>query len=314
MISMESTIISVGNLSTGGTGKTPMIEYLVRLLKDDHQLATLSRGYGRKTKGYRLAKASDTSELIGDEPLQYFRKYGDQIKVVVSEKRVLGVSSLLLEHPETELFLLDDAYQHRFLQRDLNIMLTAYDRPFFKDWVLPTGDLREPRKEAKRADLIVVTKCPFSLSEKDKAAFENGIDQYNKAATIFFSKVAYADPERILGSAVLQKEVVLLTGIANPKPLVEHLNKDFEIKKHFTFPDHYQFRDKDLDAVKTYAEENNLTNILTTEKDMVRLLSRKGHSLFKKCSLFYVPIESVIDNSEAFDEKVLKALKGKPNL
>lgn len=314
MISMEPTIISVGNLSTGGTGKTPMVEYLVRLLKDDHRIATLSRGYGRKTRGFRLANDTDTSESIGDEPVQYYRKYGDEIKVVVSEERVLGVSSLLLEHPETELFLLDDAYQHRFLERDLNIMLTAYDKLFFRDWVLPTGDLREPRKEAKRADLIVVTKCPPNLSEKDKAGIENSIDQYNKTATVFFSSVTYASPNRVLGDAVLEKKILLLTGIANPQPLVEHLNKDYEIKKHFTFPDHYHFRDKDLDELKTFVEKNNLTSILTTEKDMVRLLSRKDHLLFQKCSLFYVPIVSVIDNSKAFDEKVLKALKGKSNL
>ncbi len=314
MVAMEPTIISVGNLSTGGTGKTPIIEYLVRLLQENHRTAVLSRGYGRKTRGFRLANGNDTAKSIGDEPLQYYRKYGEQIKVVVSEERVLGVSSLLLDHPETELFLLDDAYQHRFLKRDLNILLTSFDQPFYQDWLLPTGNLREPRREAKRADVVIVTKCPEGLTEEQKAEYENGVDNYNSNVTVFFSQINYANPIGRPKGEEPAEDILLITGIANPSPLVSHLEQDFQIKKHFSFPDHYQFRNRDLDEVENFARENGLKSILTTEKDMVRLLSQEEHSIFKNCSLFYVPIVVEIDKSEAFDELVFKTLKRKANL
>ena len=309
-ISMEPTIISVGNLSTGGTGKTPMVEYLIRFLKDKSNLATLSRGYGRKTRGYRLVNDQDTFESVGDEPLQYYKKFGEDIHVVVCEERVLGVSSLMLDYPDKEVFLLDDAYQHRFLQRDLNILLTSFEAPFFNDCMLPTGNLREHRKEAKRADAIVVTKCPTDLNDKIKDNYISKINLYNKTAPVFFSSIKYGDIISVFDCKKIDKEAVLISGIANPTPLVNHFNDQLRIQRHFTFPDHYQFRAHDLDHVERFMDSQNLTSIVTTEKDMVRLLPHRDHSIFKTFSLFYVPIEVEIDNTEAFNEMVLKTLKG----
>ena len=314
ILAMDPTIISVGNLSTGGTGKTPMIEYLVNLLKEEYSLATLSRGYRRKTKGYRLVNAHDTSETVGDEPVQYFKKFGNEIHVIVSEERVLGVSSLLLDHPEKEVFLLDDAYQHRFLKRDLDILLTSFDQPFYKDWLLPTGNLREPRKEAKRANAIIVTKCPQDLSDEEKTQVKSEIGRYNLSAQVFFSSIAYGEPRTFTSHSLPQQEALLVTGIANPTPLVAHLNKEYKIGKHFKFPDHYQFRNRDLDNLLAYASEHGIHTFFTTEKDIVRLLTLEGHSIFETCTFYYVPIQVTIDKADAFNEMVMKALKGKANL
>ena len=156
-------IINVGNLTVGGTGKSPQIEYLIRLLADTYQVASLSRGYGRKTKGYILADEHANAEQIGDEPMQFFQKFGSKISVVVSEKRVEGVQQLLQEKPTTELILLDDAYQHRYITPSFNILLMDYHRPFYEDLTFPAGRLRERRRGANRADCIVVSKCPENL-------------------------------------------------------------------------------------------------------------------------------------------------------
>ena len=164
----DRVVISVGNLSMGGTGKTPMIELLIRMLKNEYQVATISRGYGRKTRGFRRANTDDTASTIGDEPFQFFKKFGNEIAVSVCEERILAIPSLLLDDDSLEVFLLDDAFQHRQAGRDLDIMLTDYNHPFYKDYVLPTGNLREPRKGAGRADMIVVTKCPADLKSAEK--------------------------------------------------------------------------------------------------------------------------------------------------
>ncbi len=313
-LEMEPAIIAVGNLSTGGTGKTPMIEYLIRLLKTDYDVATISRGYGRKTKGYRLVDDSDTATTVGDEPLQYHKKFGKDVHVVVSEQRVLGVSSLMLEYPEKNVFLLDDAYQHRFLKRDLNILLTSFNELFFNDWLLPTGNLREPRSEAKRADAIIITKCPRVLTDDEKSHIETRVDKYNKSAPIFYSSVNYGEPEACINNKPLADQAILISGIVDPIPLQAHLEQSFQINKHFRYPDHYQFRNRDLDSIEKHAVENDIQILFTTEKDMVRLLPMKGHSIFKKCTLYYIPIEVSIDKSEAFNELVIKSLKGKVNL
>ena len=167
-VEFDRVVISVGNLSMGGTGKTPMVEYLIRLLKADYKLATLSRGYRRKTRGYRMANAEDNAITIGDEPFQYYRKFGNEISVCVGEERVIAIPSAIMENEDIELFLLDDAYQHRKVARDFNILLSDYNQPFYTDYILPTGDLREPRKGAKRADCVIVTKCPDALKRARK--------------------------------------------------------------------------------------------------------------------------------------------------
>ena len=183
-------IISVGNLSVGGTGKSPMIEFLAdRLLREGYSIAILSRGYGRKTRGVRLATDKDSAETLGDEPYQFYRKYQQKpVAVAVAEERVLGVPEIMHHNPETQVVLLDDAYQHRAIDRNLNLLLTPFDRPFYRDYVLPTGRLRESRSGAKRADAVIVTKCPDELGTAQQEEITTHIMQYTQRDTpVFFS-------------------------------------------------------------------------------------------------------------------------------
>ncbi|WP_203257881.1 tetraacyldisaccharide 4'-kinase [Hyunsoonleella ulvae] len=294
--SFSIPVICVGNLSVGGTGKTPMIEYLIRLLKDDHKTATLSRGYKRKTKGFLLANESTTSEDIGDEPYQFYNKFGKQVMVAVDGNRINGISQLLQHTKPPEVVLLDDAFQHRKVKAGFNIMLTTYQKPYFKDIVLPTGDLREPRSGAKRADIIVVTKCPLDLREEDKSFFLKQINA-NKEQYVFFSSISYSD-EIFSNKAKMHlmdlRDFVLVTGIANATPMVNFLkskNLNFE---HLNFKDHYEFSNKDISNLESK------TTILTTEKDFMRLKHYK--SLEDK--LYYLPIRVKIDKNKMFDNLI----------
>ncbi|APY07886.1 tetraacyldisaccharide 4'-kinase [Winogradskyella sp. J14-2] len=293
--SYDIPIICVGNLSTGGTGKTPMIEYLIRLLKDEKSVATLSRGYKRITEGYELADQGATADTIGDEPFQFFRKFKD-IKVAVDGNRQNGIAQLLLLEDKPEVILLDDAYQHRKVKAGFNILLTAYYNLYSNDIVLPTGNLREPRSGAKRADIIVVTKCPSDISESEKHKISNrlGIKPHQQ---LVFSSISYA--ERVISAhskMTLQSlpEFTLVTGIANATPLVEFLKTKGLNFDHLEFPDHYSFRINDIEELA----KKEL--IITTEKDFVRLVDNE--SLVAK--LFYLPIELTIDKKDAFDTSI----------
>lgn len=290
--SYDIPIICVGNLSTGGTGKTPMIEYLIRLLKDEKSVATLSRGYKRITEGYELADQGATTDTIGDEPYQFYRKFKD-IKVAVDGNRQNGISQLLSLEDKPEVILLDDAYQHRKVKAGFNILLTAYYKLYSDDIVLPTGNLREPRSGAKRADIIVVTKCPSGITEneKNKIFQKLKIEPYQQ---LVFSSIDYAekvfstDSEMILESL---PKFTLVTGIANAMPLVDFLiNKGLKFD-HLEYPDHYSFRPNDIEELA----KKDL--IITTEKDYVRLVDNEN----LKSKLFYLPIEITIDKKDVFD-------------
>ena len=305
-------VISVGNLSMGGTGKTPMIEYLIRLLKSTYKLATVSRGYGRRTQGFRLAGADDNALTLGDEPYQFYRKFKDEVTVSVGEERILAIPSVLLEHPDTQVFLLDDAYQHRKVGRDLNILLTDFTNPFYEDYVVPVGRLREVRKGASRSDCVVVTKCP-ELSDDVKEKVKKKIEHYTKHSKVYFSSVIYRQPEPCFGSMVFTfKKIVLVTGLANPTGFVMKMTESYEIVQHFNFPDHHNFRELDLDRIaKACLKFEDDVSILTTEKDMVRLLKFESHDLFKRVPLFYVSIEFVIDRTEDFENLVVRTIEEK---
>lgn len=304
----DRVVISVGNLSTGGTGKTPMIEYLIKLLKDEYSLATVSRGYGRKTRGERLATTEDSARTIGDEPFQFFRKFGGEIKVVVGEERVLAIPHLLMDYPETELILLDDAYQHRKVARDFNIMLSDFSAPFYKDLVLPAGNLRESRSEAKRADAIVITKCPTSLSGSVKSDIEKEVRSYNASVPVFFSSIEYGELTPVFHQAEIGKEVAVVSAIAKPKPFYEFLNRHFNLVEKFEYVDHYNFKTSDLDRVLRKLNKRPLS-IVTTEKDMVRLLPFADHPLMKQYNFFYQPIEVKLDRAEEFQNLVIEAIE-----
>ena len=304
----ERIIISVGNLSTGGTGKTPMIEFLIRLLKSDFQLATVSRGYGRKTSGERIANSDDTARSIGDEPFQFYKKFGREIKVVVGEERVLAIPRLLMDHPEIELILLDDAYQHRKVNRDFNLLLTDYAAPFYQDFVLPTGNLREGRSQAKRADAVIMTKCPIDLSVSRKDSITAAVRQYCQNVPVYFSHIEYGDPISVFSHEKTLNEIVVITAIAKPKLFFDHLSRVFSIVDRFEYVDHYNFKSSDLDGVYKKLKGKKLS-IFTTEKDMVRLLPFGDHPLFKEFNLFYVPIEMKIDQSERFQKLLMECIE-----
>ncbi|WP_158837227.1 tetraacyldisaccharide 4'-kinase [Polaribacter sp. L3A8] len=303
--SFKIPVIVVGNLSVGGTGKTPQIEYLIRLLKDHFKTAVLSRGYKRKTEGYVLLNDSHSAEDVGDEPLQYFKKFS-KIDVAVDANRVAGISKLIKEN-SPEVILLDDAYQHRKVKGSFYILLTKYDDLFTDDFLLPTGNLRESRRGAKRADIILVTKCPISLDKISKNKIENKLKKYHKK--VFFTTISYDDKisgnSDVLMDDLKDYEVLLITGIANPTPLLSFLDENNVKFKHLKFPDHHHFTDKEIAIIKgKYVDlESSNKLILTTEKDYVRLESRLEE-------LSFLGIQtSFLEEQETFNAIIKKHIK-----
>ena len=274
--SFKTPLIVVGNLSVGGTGKTPQIEYLIRLLKDHFKTSVLSRGYKRKTKGFILLNAMHSAEDVGDEPLQYFKKF-NKIAVAVAADRVEGVTKLIAKK-SPEVILLDDAYQHRKIKGSLYILLTKYDTLFLDDFLLPTGSLRESRRGARRADVILVTKCPRNLTEAAKHKIIERLKKYNKK--VFFTVISYdkktSGSKTILVDELKNYAVLLITGIANPAPLLSFLTENKVHFKHLKFPDHHHFTNNEIAKIKEeyLGLQNTEKIILTTEKDYVRLESR----------------------------------------
>ena len=273
-----------------------MIEYLIRLLKHENKVATLSRGYGRETKGYILADESATAKTIGDEPFQFFTKFKD-IYVAVNANRQEGISNLLNLDKKPDVILLDDAFQHRKVKANFNIMLTTYGNLYVNDFVLPTGNLREPKSGAKRADIIVVTKCPNDLEENRKKEIVKKIrpseEQHVFFSTIVYSKQIYSVSEQRFLESLKGKPFTLVTGIANSKPLVDYLNSERFNFEHLNFKDHHSFSEKEI---KTLQEKEQ---VLTTEKDFMRL-----SGAIEDGQLWYIPIETEISKSTDFNRLV----------
>ncbi|CAH8283872.1 lipid-A-disaccharide kinase [Mariniflexile fucanivorans] len=294
--SYDFPVICVGNLSVGGTGKTPMIEYLINLLKDDYQVATLSRGYKRKTKGFHLADEFSTSETLGDEPFQFYNKFKKNVLVAVDADRTNGIEQLRQLDSVPNIVLLDDAFQHRKVKAGMNILLTTFNNPYFFDYVLPTGNLREPRSGAKRANIIVVTKCPKNLSDDGKKRYIEQISP-KKYQHVFFSSISYSN-EIFSAAHKISLDAIgnftLVTGIANANPLVDFLTEKGLKFEHLNFKDHYEFSQKDISTFK----KKEL--ILTTEKDFMRL--KQYESL--KSKLFYIPITLKLDDNLRFDKLI----------
>jgi tetraacyldisaccharide 4'-kinase len=303
-------VISVGNLTVGGTGKTPMVEYLVRLLSPTIRTATLSRGYGRKTKGFRLANNQDSAETIGDEPFQYFRKFGTQIKVSVGEERALAIPLLLQESSDLEVVLLDDAFQHRRVNPSFSILLCDYTRPFYDDLMMPAGRLRESRHNASRADAVVVTKCPAGISDDELMEIERSLRTL-VSKPVFFSTVAYGSPvpfERTTDN--FNRKIILVTGIANPTPLVQYVSDHFELLSHISFPDHHFFDARDVTKILGETRKHPGSMVLTTEKDMVKLESPELRGLFGATALYYLPITvQFLKDEREFDEMILNHIR-----
>lgn len=301
-VSYNLPIICVGNLSVGGTGKSPMVEYLIRLLKDDFKIATLSRGYKRKTKGYALANEQTDALQIGDEPMQFYLNF-PQVSVAVGEKRNEAIPQLLHDRPETQVIILDDGFQHRSIQPGLSILLTDYNNLFINDFFLPTGDLRDTKSSYKRAQMIVVTKCNPSLSQEEKLKITEEINP-TPTQQIFFSTINYAIPHHILNHQYEFKlykklEVLLVTGIANSKPLQKYILEQCYTYEKISFSDHHIFSIDDLrDVKRKFAKMDSKEKIiLTTEKDAVRLVKFKDE--LENLPLFVLPIKHQI----LFDEE-----------
>lgn len=302
------SIISVGNLSMGGTGKTPLTEHLIRLLKDDFKLATLSRGYGRKTKGFILADKNASAKTIGDESMQYFRKF-ENVVVAVSENRNLGVEKLMDSVPDLDLILLDDAFQHRYIKPGLSILLTDFYKLYTDDHVFPSGSLREFRSGAKRADIVIVTKAPVVLSPITRRRVEGELN-LTKNQILLFSKIESEVLTPVFPSNKwkLKKHyshIVLFSGIANNYPLQYHLRQFCSDLTVLTFPDHHIFSEKDIYRIlKAYDDilgKNKI--VVTTEKDVMRLIDCNRVYLIKEIPLFYIPIRAKFHNG---DEEILK--------
>lgn len=286
-------LIGVGNLSVGGTGKSPMVEFLVLHLKEHYRVATLSRGYKRKTKGYALANENTSAIEIGDEPMQFYKKFPD-VPIAIGEERLVAIPQLLHDRPETQVIILDDAFQHRAVKAGLNILLTDYGNLFTRDFFLPTGDLRDARNSYERAEIIVVTKCPAILSDEERRSIIQEIDP-QKGQDVFFATIAYGTPYHITnrGTASIDAdtEVLLVTGIANPKPLKNFLEERLQTYHMMQYNDHHIFSIDDWrDMQKRFdSMEAPKKMMLTTEKDAMRLL--KFSAEIDGMPFYVIPIE-----------------------
>jgi tetraacyldisaccharide 4'-kinase len=267
-------VISVGNLSTGGTGKTPHIEYLIRLLHYQFKVATMSRGYKRHTQGFLLADFETNALRIGDEPMQYYMKFPD-ITVSVAEERMTGIPKLIQQRPSTEVVLLDDAFQHRSVKAGINILITDHGKPFYKDHILPIGTLRENKRAYKRADVIIVSKCPENMTVAEAEKMTQEIQPYPHQK-VFFTKIFYETPYDFFTKEKLSisgANVILVCGIAKPAPLVSYVEKNATGVHVLSYKDHHYFLRRDLEEIKETYNNWNVQNkiILTTEKDAARL-------------------------------------------
>lgn len=320
-------VVSVGNITVGGTGKTPHVEYILGMLSGQYRIAVLSRGYKRKTKGFILANLHSTPESIGDEPLQIYNKYGNRVKVAVCENRRKGIKELLRQFPNLDLILLDDAFQHRYVKPKISILLMDFARPIYEDNLLPLGRLRESSHQIGRADMVIVTKCPEELPPLEYRLVMKKLDLM-PYQNLYFSRFRYGqltpvfsddDPYNVsLGSLNERDGVFLVTGIANPRGFVRHFKSyPFKVKvAHFS--DHHDFSREDIQLIKdkfrTLTGERKI--IITTEKDAVRLMYNPYFPSDLKKLIYYLPItvtmEPGIDEGD-FIGDLRKAIESNEN-
>ncbi|MCM1020792.1 MAG: tetraacyldisaccharide 4'-kinase [Muribaculum sp.] len=324
--SFDVPIVVVGNLAIGGTGKTPHTEYVVSLLKQEYHIGVLSRGYKRHTKGFIIADRHSTPNDIGDEPYQIYQKFGKEVRVAVCESRVKGIKQLLEVDPSINLIVLDDAFQHRYVKPKVSIVLTEWNWPIYNDDLLPLGRLREPMSGLTRATMIVITKCPAQIRPVDVRLFYEHLNlfayqklyfshyRYGNLVSVFPDEVRYMPDLNWLNP---DDSILLVAGIANPKPLLRYL-RSFKVKvKLVKFPDHHDFERGDFDAiVKAHAKlQGKNKYIITTEKDAVRMANNPYFPHTLKQSTFYMPIEveflppAMPQGSLPFDEELRRLIK-----
>ena len=309
--SFSIPLICVGNLAMGGTGKTPMINYLVEIyLSQGKKLAVLSRGYGRTSKGFRIAGEHDTADTIGDEPMLFYKRWKDGVVVAVGEKRVPAAQELTVRFPALDLILMDDGFQHRAIKPSASILLTTFKDPFYKDYVLPAGNLRESRLEARRAAIVVVTKCPGNISEEQRGMVKEKVRRYTEQSTeVFFCQIMYGSPV-LFGAknGEWKSSVILVTGIADATHLTDYLETlNVTVISHIENPDHHRYGRTDFEEIKNKYEKNHESVILTTEKDFVKMAAPEFERFFKEMPFFYIPLEfSFSKEKENFETSLLK--------
>lgn len=304
-VSFPIPVITIGNLVLGGSGKTPSVEYVVRLLKDDYKVATLSRGYKRKTKGFRLVSSDDTQELVGDEPLQIARKFNDII-VAVDESRRHGIRQLMTDNPDLQVVILDDAYQHRYVKPGLSVLVTDYHRIFVKDHLFPVGRLRECKKGSRRAHIILVTKTPKIFSPLVRRQLAEDLKPQSHQL-LCFSYLSYENWLPLFKDTPIPDEeqkkvntILMLTGIAFPSPLEEYLRPFCSVLSMLQFPDHHNYSEKDLQMIKDkfLSLPTRKKIIVTTEKDAMRLSVPLAESILGDIPVYYVPVSLQLHNQD----------------
>lgn len=309
-VTFSIPVISVGNLSVGGTGKTPHTEYLIRLLRDHLKLAVLSRGYRRKSTGYLEVSPFHDASIVGDEPLQYKRKY-PEVNVVVAESRSLAIPIVVRSYPDTQVVILDDGFQHREVVPGLNLLLTEYNRLYTRDWLLPVGRLREWRDSARRADMVIVTKCPVSMSAEEMQTIRNEVKQ-NTTQQVFFSKYIYGNPYLMYGQGERLElnanlDVLLVVAIAGTEYLLEYVDAQCGEVRMLEYHDHHPFSNFDIGNIELYYK--NMTGarrsiILTTEKDAVRLDSHRELLQRLNLPIYILPVAVQFEDGAVFDNAV----------
>lgn len=302
-------VICVGNLSTGGTGKTPHIEYLIRLLQYEYQIATMSRGYKRKTQGFLLADEHTNAKQIGDEPMQFHVKF-PEVSVSVCEDRMTGIPQLLGIQPQTDVILLDDAFQHRSVKPGLSIIITDYQKPYYKDFILPFGSLREARKASQRAQIIIVSKCPADIPEQEQQKIIQSLKP-TAEQNVFFTKIVYNDfTDFFTGEkmgVLRNKNIVLVAGIAKPEPMMKYLTQMDNQIHLLRYADHHYFTHNNLEEIKAAYDNWNSDDkwIVTTEKDAARLHLHKETLQSWNINIAILPIAvEFIQDAEAFNDAV----------
>jgi tetraacyldisaccharide 4'-kinase len=307
--SFNFPIICIGNLAVGGTGKTPMTEFVVAALKNKYNIATLSRGYKRRTKGFAIATDKTTAIEIGDEPMQFHQKFTDVI-VAVGEERIVAIPQILYQHPNTQLIVLDDAFQHRRVKAGLNIILTEYNNLFTRDIMFPSGDLRDVKKSSSRADIIIVTKCKSNLSASEQQQIISEINPLSHQK-VYFTSIEYGEPYHLFNKSVMNnidasKSVLLVCGIANPRPVMDYLTDKAHYYEMIKFQDHHIFTSTDLNEIKKQFQKISAQNkmIVTTEKDAVRLEKFKNE--LQDFPIYVLPIKHnfLFEEGQGFIEKL----------
>ena len=310
----EIPVVCVGNITVGGTGKTPMIEFLIPKLAEKYNVGVLSRGYGRRTKGYIEVQTNSSFLDVGDEPKQIKRKFPDTVFVVCEDRRE-GIRRMREEHPEVNLILMDDGFQHRRVEPKVNMILMDYNRPIYEDHLLPWGNLRDLRSQMPRASMVVVTKTPANISPIDRRIVEKSMKLYPYQG-LFFTSMKHSKPVPLFPESAslkpLRKNIAVLAGVGNPQALVNSLEGEYDIQEKFIFPDHHIYKVHELENIAAkIGELPEDTVILTTEKDGVKLGNRKKVPQALQDRLYVIPVKVWFHegNEKEFVQRLLKEIK-----